>query len=336
MAVVINKEPGENQTAAMRRISWAAILAGIIIVLVLQLSLSLFGIGIGASTIDPLHQGETPTASTFSIGATIWWIVASMIALMAGGWVAGRLAGIPTQTDGLLHGLITWGAATLVTVYFLTSAAGSLIGGAFGIMGSALSATGQGMAGLAPEVSDFVKSQVPQTDVTWKDIQQEAKLLLQQTGKQQLQPDSLKNTAKQTTENVKESAQQSASNPQQTEEPLLTALDQMIRKGKNVASEADKKAVANILVARTDMSQQEAEKAVQGWADTYQKTMTQYEELKGQAQQQARETADATAKAVSQASIWTFITLMFGASAAMTGGVLGAPRYPLRATSAGV
>jgi hypothetical protein len=62
-----------------------------------------------------------------------------------------------------------------------------------------------------------------------------------------------------------------------------------------------KKTVANILVARTDMSQQEAEKAVQGWADTYQKTMTQYAELKDQAQRQARETADATAKAVSQA-----------------------------------
>jgi hypothetical protein len=139
MAVVINEEPGEDRTAAMRRISWAAILAGIIIVLVVQLSLGLFGIGIGASTIDPL-QGETPTAFTFSIGAAIWWIVASMIALLAGGWVAGRLAGIPTQTDGLLHGLITWGAATVVTVYFLTSAAGSLIGGAFGVMGSALSA----------------------------------------------------------------------------------------------------------------------------------------------------------------------------------------------------
>jgi hypothetical protein len=168
-------------------------------------------------------------------------------------------------------------------------------------MGSALSATGQGMAGLAPEISDFVKSQIPQIDVTWEDIQKEVKLLLQQTGKEQLQPNSLKNSAKQTTENVKESAQQFASNPQQTDEPLLTALDQMIRKGKNVASEADKKAVANILVARTDMSQQEAEKAVQGWADTYQKTMTQYAELKDQAQRQARETADATAKAVSQA-----------------------------------
>jgi hypothetical protein len=97
------------------------------------------------------------------------------------------------------------------------------------------------MAGLPPEISDFVKSQVPQIDVTWEDIQKEAKLLLQQTGKEQLQPNSLRNSAKQTTENVKESAQQSASNPQQTDEPLLTALDQMIRKGKNVASEADKK-----------------------------------------------------------------------------------------------
>ncbi len=124
MATITREAPRGFQPAGLKRISWAAIFAGLIIVLVVQLSLSLLGIGIGTSTID-LMEGETPGASNFSIAAAIWWMLASVIALIAGGWVAGRLAGMPQRTDGLLHGLITWGAATLLIVYFLTTSLGS-------------------------------------------------------------------------------------------------------------------------------------------------------------------------------------------------------------------
>ncbi|WNM64109.1 TIGR04086 family membrane protein [Candidatus Nitrospira neomarina] len=325
MAIVTTQEPRDYLGAAVKRISWAAIFAGIITVLVVQLSLSLFGIGIGASTIDPL-SGETPAAGSFSIGAAIWWVVVSIIALFAGGWVAGRLAGMPNQTDGLLHGFITWGAATLVAVYFLISTAGSILGGTFGVLGDALSATGQGMAALAPNVSDFATKQLSGTDMTWDDIKQEAQLLLQQTGKEELQPGTLKTKAMNTSETMEESVQQSATKPQQTDEELMTILDRIIGKGQDVVSEVDKKALTNVLVARTDMSRQEAEQTVQRWMDTYQTATTKLTELQGQARQQALEAADATAEAVSQASIWTFISLVFGASAAAIGGVVGAPR----------
>ncbi|MEO8326337.1 MAG: hypothetical protein ABI618_10835 [Nitrospirota bacterium] len=325
MPMVPTHDSREYLPAAVRRISWAAIFAGIIIVLVVQLSLSLFGIGIGASTIDPLN-GETPTASAFSIGAAIWWVVVSIIALFAGGWVAGRLAGMPQETDGLLHGFITWGAATLVAVYFLTSAAGSILTGTFGVMGDALGATGQGMAALAPNISDMATKKFEETDMTWKNIQEEARLLLQQTGKQKLQPQSIENNTKQASENMKESVKKSAANPQQADEELMPLLERMMSKGDKVASEIDKDAIANVLVARTDMTKQEAERTVDGWVATYEKATTKYNELKGQAKQKALEAADATAKAVSQASIWTFIALIFGASAAGIGGMLGAPK----------
>jgi hypothetical protein len=45
----------------------------------LQLSLHLFGIGVGAATLDP-GSGDNPAASTFSIGAAIWWILSGIIA----------------------------------------------------------------------------------------------------------------------------------------------------------------------------------------------------------------------------------------------------------------
>jgi hypothetical protein len=325
MPMLPTQDSKEYLPAAVRRISWAAIFAGIIIVLVIQLTLSLFGIGIGASTIDPL-QGETPTASSFSIGAAIWWVVVSIIALFAGGWVAGRLAGMPQETDGLLHGFITWGASTLVAVYFLTSAAGSILTGTFGVMGDALAATGQGMAALAPNISGMATKKFEETDLSWKKIQEEARLLLQQTGKKDLQPQSLGKNTEKASENMKESVKESAANPQQADEELIPLLERMMKKGDKVASEIDKDAIANVLVARTDMTKQEAERTVEGWVATYEKATTKYNELKGQAKQQALEAADATAEAVSQASIWTFIALIFGASAAGIGGILGAPK----------
>lgn len=332
MPVLPPQDGRELQPAAIKRISWAAIFAGIIIVLVVQLTLSLLGLGIGASTIDPV-EGETPAASTISTGAAIWWIVVSIIALFAGGWVAGRLAGMPTQTDGLLHGFITWGAATLVAVYFLTSTAGSILGGTFGVMGDVLAATGHGVAAIAPNITDFASQQLKQTDLTWQEIKQEARLLLQQTGKEKLQPETLEDKAVNSSETMKESLQESATTPGQTDEEIMTVLDRIIRKGKNVVSEVDKEALTNVLVARTDMSRSEAEQTVQRWMDTYQKASTKLAELQGQAQQQGLQAADATAEAVSQASIWTFISLILGASAAGIGGALGAPRDIVQPTN---
>ncbi|MEJ7708346.1 MAG: hypothetical protein WKF84_00415 [Pyrinomonadaceae bacterium] len=120
--------------AAVKRISWASVFAGVVIVLVTQLLLSLLGLGIGASTINPTTE-QDPT-SGLGLGAGIWFIISSLIALFAGGWVAGRLAGIPRNTDSMLHGILTWGLSTLLLFYFLTSTVGSLIGGTFRVLGS--------------------------------------------------------------------------------------------------------------------------------------------------------------------------------------------------------
>jgi hypothetical protein len=96
-----------------RRISWAAIFGGVIVVVAIQLLLSLLGAGIGLGTVDT-NAGSTPTPSSLGIGAGLWWVVSSCLALFAGGYVTAWLAGIETRFDGMLHGLVTWGIATLL------------------------------------------------------------------------------------------------------------------------------------------------------------------------------------------------------------------------------
>ncbi len=140
-----------------RRISWAAIFGGVVLVVAVQLLLSMLGTGIGLGTVNT-NAGSTPDASSFGIGAGVWWVVSSVVALGFGGYVAAWLAGVEIRWDGLLHGLVTWGIATLLTIYLLSSAVGGIIGGGFSALGGITSAAGSGIndaakaAGVSPDM----------------------------------------------------------------------------------------------------------------------------------------------------------------------------------------
>src|SRR4051794_32863442 len=111
------------------RISWGAVFAGAIIALATQIVLALIGMAIGLATLNPA-SGDSPSGTTLGAGAAIWLVVSSLISLFIGGYIAARLAG---RFNGWLHGLITWGTLTLLTLMLLTTAAGQLIGAASGL-----------------------------------------------------------------------------------------------------------------------------------------------------------------------------------------------------------
>ncbi|MFZ0850508.1 MAG: hypothetical protein WAO08_15015 [Hyphomicrobiaceae bacterium] len=85
----------EVRTLLFNRVSWGAVLAGVMVALVTQLILNLIGIGIGAASFDPTSNAN-PSGSTFSIAAGIWWALSGILAALAGGYTAGRLSGKPT------------------------------------------------------------------------------------------------------------------------------------------------------------------------------------------------------------------------------------------------
>src|SRR4030095_4824200 len=97
--------PAEDaRTIMINRISWGAVLAGVVVALVAQLILNMIGIGIGASTLDPGGgAAENPSAQGFSIGAGIWLLVSGIVAALAGGFAAGRLSGQAQKTTASLQ-----------------------------------------------------------------------------------------------------------------------------------------------------------------------------------------------------------------------------------------
>lgn len=180
---------GSGMLNTVKRISWGSVFAGVLIAIVIQLALSLLGIGIGLSTVDPMTEAN-PMAG-LGTGTAIWYAFSSLIALFAGGWIAGRLAQTPRLFDGIIHGLLAWSLVTLLTFYFLTTTIGSVIGGVGRLVGNTLGTVGnmagKGIQAAAPAVQDALKDQ----GIDLSSLKEEATTLLRQTGKSALQPEAL-------------------------------------------------------------------------------------------------------------------------------------------------
>jgi hypothetical protein len=145
----------DAHTIMMNKVSWGAIFAGVVVALVVQVLLTMLGVGIGVATIDP-RGGDNPAASTFSISAGIWYVVAGIVAAFAGGYIAARMSGKTAPTTGALHGLTTWAFTTLLVLYLLSTAVGAIVGGAFTGLSTAVGGLGQTMAQTAaPMIADI-------------------------------------------------------------------------------------------------------------------------------------------------------------------------------------
>jgi hypothetical protein len=269
-----------------RRISWAAIFGGVIMVVAIQLLLSLLGAGIGLNTVDT-NGGSTPAASSLGMAAGLWWVVSSCVALAAGGYVAAWLAGIEIRFDGLLHGLVTWGIATLLTFWLLTSAIGGIIGGGFSALGSVASVAGSG-------VSDAAKPIAQAAGVSPDMIAQQAQSYLQPTN-----PDP------------------ATMSPQDAQKAIATNLTTYAGGGPDAA--AAKEQIINIMAAQMKISHDDA-------AKKFDEAQAKLARARDQTIQSAKNAADASAAAASKTSFAAFGVLLLGGIAAALGGSFAVQR----------
>ena len=273
-------------THTHRRISWAAIFGGVILVVTVQLLLSLLGAGIGLGTINT-NAGTTPGAGSLGIGAGVWWLVSSIIALGFGGYVAAWLAGIELRRDGVLHGLITWGIATLLTVYLLSSALGGIIGGGASALGNLTSAAGSGIKDAAQPVAQAA-------GVTPDMLQQQAQAYLKPAN-----------------------TDPATMSPQDAEKEVVTNLATYAKGGPDAAAAKDR--VIAISAARQHISSDQA-------AKQFDDAQAKLQQEKDKAIQVAKNTADAAASAAATTSFGAFAILLIGAIAAAIGGSLAVQR----------
>lgn len=136
---------------SVRKISWPAVFAGLVVAVAVHIALNVLGLGIGLGAIDPMATGPM---EGLGIGTLIWYVISMLISLFAGGWVASRLSGIPTTDSSILHGILTWGLFTIVSLFIVTTTIGAVVSGIAGVAGEATSLAGRGMEAAAPYAAD--------------------------------------------------------------------------------------------------------------------------------------------------------------------------------------
>ena len=286
-----------NQTVESSKsaVSWGAIIAGAVVAAAVSLILLALASGLGLASVSPWPNSGA-SLTTFSVMTAIGLIVVQWVASGFGGYVTGRLRTKWTGTHthevffrDTAHGFIMWALSTVLVASLLASAATSLVGaGAHGaaMVASGAAAGGAGAAGSAMSNSSGSSAGTlsPVGSVSPYNV------------------DTLFRSAQ-------PNASGGASNADARGE-ATRILARSLTSG-DVAA-ADRTYLAQLVAARTGVSDTDAQKRVD---DTI--AQVQADETK------ARQAADTARKASAATSIFTALSMVIGAFIACLAAALG-------------
>ena len=324
---------GTEATAAMRggtpflrRISWGAIIAGTLVALVTMMLLNLLGIGIGFGSINPVEEAN-PFAG-LGTGTLIWWIVSNLIAIFAGGYVAGRMAGVPKGSTSTMHGILSWCLYTLVSFWILTTALGSIVSGVGSVVSGTLSTAASGVQAVASNNSNSQnKSSQNQSQlISFNEIKQEVDQLLSSRENVAYVPDSIEQSVTNTAQNVRQNLNSEVNISTQD---IKSIAQQVLFENGQLAQNIERQEVVNAVANQTNLSQEEASDVADVMVEKYQVAKQEVDQFAEQAAQQAEQTGAKVAETASSAAIWTFVALALGAVVAGAGGRSGKPHDPI-------
>jgi hypothetical protein len=282
-AVLNAQEELASPESGASAVSWGAIIAGAVVASALSLALLMLGAGIGLVSVSPWSNNNV-SVTTFGILAAAWFIAVQLFASGVGGYLAGRLRTrwVSVHTDEVYfrdtaHGLIVWGVGAIVTAWLLTSGAASVVSGAAHAGGSALEAAGTAGGGSAAQAAVQAASSEGSSTAYFTDMLFRAD-----------HPDT--------------SGDPAAARAEVGRILVTDALS-----GEMPA--ADKAYVAQLVAARTGLSQADADKRVS-------EVVEQAKNAKDRAVDTAKAAADAARKTGVYVALWAFISLLIGAFSA--------------------
>jgi hypothetical protein len=258
-------------------VSWAAVAAGAVSAAALALLLIAFGAGLGLSAVSPWSDSGV-SASTFKTGTGIYLVIVAVMSSAVGGYLAARLrtkwAGVNTHEvffRDTAHGFLAWAFATLLSATALSSAAAYLANGtAAAVGGAALQATGS----VSP--ADIYVDKLFRTSPAAQPV-----------------PATSPN-----------SAMPNNANPNQSRAEVVRLWTSDFPETYDLSA-ADKTYVAQVVAARTGLSQADADKRVNDVIA------------------EAKTAADNARKGAAKLSFWLTAAMLFGAFAASLAAVEG-------------
>lgn len=301
--------------------TWGAIFAGLFVAIAVQLMLSLLGIGIGFAVVQP--GSEPGSLPELGVGAMLWWLVTGIISLFVGGWVAGRTARSVDKFYCALHGVILWGFSVVITVALISSMIGFLVGGALGVVQTALEAAGPAaVAYMGPQGQQDMQQRNISTDQAGSQLSASQEQRVMQEVRMLL------------AESEGTTLSQVRRDPE-LEREIHNLLTQ------DRPSSRDRRNVEQMLAEKANLSEDEARFIVDRWVSMKQ-TMPEQQTgslrerasqmFRGaggsgpEAEQKARDVADEAGKVTAYAGWWAFFTALLTGVAAALGGMAGRPK----------
>jgi hypothetical protein len=152
----IPTQTGLGETCHYRRISWSAILVGALVGIGISFLLHIFSMAIGLSIVRMDPAG----IQSLAVGGFIGLLIGTVVAMYAGGFVAGCLGKsyCPKRNLGVLYGFTTWCVA-LVLVAFMAMPLGRYVS-----MYSRFIANPQGMVVSVPMGPKMMMPKMVQQD----------------------------------------------------------------------------------------------------------------------------------------------------------------------------
>lgn len=302
---IVRADDGDVATRTGFRLSWGAVIAGLVLATALQLALTTLGGAVGLAAFDP-----ATSARNFGLGTALWAVLSLLVALFLGGSTTGRLAGRLSRTDAFLHGALLWALSTLLTVWLVSRGVGAVTGTAFRALGNVAGATAGAVARGATAAAGAAAGNAATNEADGPDVNLRAELdqLLRQTGDASLRPDSLAADAK--------AAQATATRGPADNGAAVQDIENLVR---DRARNIDRNDVVNILAARTGRSRAEAEQIADRVTQTATDARSRLSSAAQNVRAQAPEVAEDVASGASTGLWFALLGMGLGLAAAVFG-----------------
>lgn len=319
-----------NSKKRISRISWGAVLAGTLTALVVIFLLNLLGFGIGLTTIDPMT--ETNSLDGLGTGTIIWWALANLAALFVGGMVAGRMSGLPSNSDGGLHGFLAWGLYTVLSIYLVTSTIGGIFNGLASTANSIFSDSTA--TNIAEELSKSRDKGEKDASFSINQIKKEAFQLINAAEKNNILPNDASEEVRSALNQTQSEGQQLLNdlNLDENIDEFFNELSFDLDTNGNLKISAgdadeilDREKIKEYLANNTELSEAEINGVIEKWDRKINSTIETAENYYAKVKQKAVIVADETADAVGTFSIIAFFLFLLGAGGAFAGGAIGSP-----------
>lgn len=308
----------------MPTVSWGAIFAGAFSATALSFVLLAIGAAFGLSVASPWDftgREAVETAVAAGIGAAIFLIVVHAISSGIGGYLAGRLRPKPTVLRGdetyfrdTAHGLVVWAVSAVATILMIACLAMAAARGGVALTAAGIGAAGQAAQGAATGAAPALVGQMRDRDSIGYTVDS----MFRPVGPAPA-PSAEAGGTGQAAANGAAAPSTAPGTGGAVALPLAPTSDTRSRREEvgrvlRVAfdgdlSPEDKTYLTQLVAQETGMSQPDAEQRVN-------QVIEKAKATKAEAEQKAKEAADAARKAGMYTALWAAVAMLAGAFSA--------------------